>query len=60
MAIITKVIDVTVKCIRSGDIFWLQFFRGAETGDRSMLVKDLNFTVHPDVDFKLTGWTGTP
>jgi len=36
----------------------LQFFRGANTGNRSVLANDPRFTGHKDVDFKLTGWTG--
>ena len=36
----------------------LQFFRGADTGNRSVLANDIKFTSHGGVDFQLTGWTG--
>ena len=39
-------------------VFGLQFFRGAQTGNRMTLNEDGTFIWHPLTDFRITGWTG--
>lgn len=37
---------------------WMQFFRGAPTGNRADLAGDAVFMSDTAIDFNLTGWTG--
>lgn len=39
-------------------MLWMQFFRGAPTGNRAELAMDSLFMSDTAIDFNLTGWTG--